>query len=740
MGFFRRNRNPQSGANSFSTGSSGQESAESDNLPTVNLTGQHDAVAGGADQGAAGGGSSGGGAGYAGHYTSGLSQRRLDRWSGQQARQDGGAAGAGTGSSVPQPPPSRGREPVQQSPRSTSPNNLILLIERGEWNAAAARATSHPDEVRQLVKLRKTTRNASVTVPPAGPAAAGVGQPPQPNAGVQISNVKCKALHHACQKRRSVHTAIYQRRSPHGSTGGEGGSGSRRLIEEDEYVEACRCILALIRVHPEAARERESRHGCLPLHLAVFSMCPTPPPPPPSARNRGGRDDGINAGGGDPGRPPVTPSSAGQRKQVDGGGEGHPLSLPKGAGHHKQASGGSADFSLGNISQLMQQEMDDQEALSNHRESTRGLAGNGGDGVGATIEEQINRGMDQMERLLIGLETQFSKKSSKKSKGKSGGSNNGGGPLPKTRTEVVGSMTPMDSLEERSRETDSHSGSPSDPEGIAGQHAQGNSTARQFGNAAAASAAASAATEQVSNRKSSPERTSGASKSKSDGDDGAQRSAAPSHDELQRRYLQINAARRDESTAAVLDALLDAWPRSARTASEGGRLPLHMACFGRASVRVMETLLTAYPDAARQRNHDGFLPVHIAAHWGVSHPDVAPLLLRAYPDGAVGRNRWERTPIEEALGMAGENGRENQLSLVWSLRRHPTYWIHNDVGEMMGPGRARCAPWRLVEERGGGDGVDGVSASSRPGGGYGRGGGGAVDVGEVGSSDEEDEG
>ena len=103
------------------------------------------------------------------------------------------------------------------------------------------------------------------------------------------------------------------------------------------------------------------------------------------------------------------------------------------------------------------------------------------------------------------------------------------------------------------------------------------------------------------------------------------------------------------------------------------------------------------PDAARQRNHDGFLPIHIAAHWGVSHPDIAPLILRAYPDGAVGRNRWERTPIEEALGMAGENGRPHQLSLVWSLRRHPTYWIHNDIGTMLLPRNVRLAPWRMVD-------------------------------------------
>lgn len=194
-----------------------------------------------------------------------------------------------------------------------------------------------------------------------------------------------------------------------------------------------------------------------------------------------------------------------------------------------------------------------------------------------------------------------------------------------------------------------------------------------------------------------------------------------------------------------------------------------MACFGKASIKVMETILKAYPDAARQRNHDGFLPVHIAAHWGVSHPDVAPLLLTAYPDGAVGRNRWERTPIEEALGMAGENGRQHQLSLVWSLRRHPTYWIHNDIASMLLPRNVRMAPWRMVEmedddddgeDKDAGIGCGGVLGSSTmanektiakvPLGKLGRvisggsaatsGGGGAVDVDEVGSSDEEVEG
>lgn len=108
--------------------------------------------------------------------------------------------------------------------------------------------------------------------------------------------------------------------------------------------------------------------------------------------------------------------------------------------------------------------------------------------------------------------------------------------------------------------------------------------------------------------------------------------------------------------------------------SEGGRLPLHMACAGRATPSVISTLLTAYSAAARHRNKDGFLPLALAAHWGISHPNVAISLLKAYPDATFGRNRWERTPLEEALCMAGENGRPNQAALVRALRKHPSYW------------------------------------------------------------------
>jgi hypothetical protein len=397
--------------------------------------------------------------------------------------------------------------------------------------------------------------------------------------------------------------------------------------------------------------------------------------------------------------------------------------------------------------------------------------------------------MDDMERLLMGLESRYAidvyeneEKGGKDKKKKKrlpsitkvwkGGNNNsstadnnndnndfGGGQsvretsaIPpntdaaKSTTKIINAMTPLDCLEERSRETDSHSTRREslrfkDVGGSNGSKGSSQwSSSDEKDKIANATAAARHSMTMCSDKDKHRSNTStggGGVAASSSSSPPSLVSLEPTYEDLQRRYLQINTARREEYSVRVINALLDAWPKSVKTSSEGGRLPLHMACFGKATVGVMETILNAYPDAARQRNHDGFLPVHIAAHWGVSHPDIAPLLLRAYPDGAVGRNRWERTPIEEALGMAGENGREHQMSLVWSLRRHPTYWIHNDIGTMLLPRNVRVAPWRMVDVADDGGmsqkNDDNIITSRATV-------GGAVDVDDVGSSEEEDEG
>lgn len=133
----------------------------------------------------------------------------------------------------------------------------------------------------------------------------------------------------------------------------------------------------------------------------------------------------------------------------------------------------------------------------------------------------------------------------------------------------------------------------------------------------------------------------------------------------------------EEISLSIVRNVLNIYPKACRETSEGGRLPLHMACAGRASPDVVREILKHYgTDAARHRTKEGYLPLHLVALHGCSSEEVPIMLLRKYPDAAVGRNKFDRIPLEEALFAAGENGRPKQEELVKVLRKHPSYWVN----------------------------------------------------------------
>jgi hypothetical protein len=342
---------------------------------------------------------------------------------------------------------------------------LFYYMEVGEWSKALERIRRHPREA----KTWATLRTKSTTEQP---------------------STKRLALHHACFKLRSAGSAPFNEANPN----------------EDEYIVVCRFILQLLRLYPDAAGQRESRHGCLPLHLAAFASCAP-------------------------------------RREV------------KGEPTWESVSISSSASTLTSVSQTA--------SLSSSKPSliARRIASD------ATAETNIT------------------------------------------------AMTAMHAEE-------TFQGAVSD-----GRNAGGTCEA--------------AVNPQVSVSSTATEKI---------------------------------PPKREEISVQLINALLDAFPKAIRVDSEGGRLVLHTACAGRATPRVVSTLITAYPSACRHRNKDGYLPLHLAAHWGVSHPSVAILLLKSYPDATLGRNRWERTPLEEALCMAGENGRPHQAALVRALRKHPSFW------------------------------------------------------------------
>lgn len=348
---------------------------------------------------------------------------------------------------------SRGSISQQSSVSSRKNSNrrelpqLFWYMELGQWTKALERLRRHPREA----KIWTTLKTKSLLTPTE-----------------KVTSTKRLALHHACFKLRSA-------------------AGKSHRGEEDPFCLICQFILALLRMYPEAAGQRETRHGCLPLHLVAFASC--------------------------------APKEGGETESDD---EAPVMRRPT--------------------------------ALSRRAYS---------DATAAT--------------------------------------------------------------------TDTH---------LSQIHAEESYTGRIMG-------------DQTLRRQS--------------------KHADPGVSVAAKHKIVISAVR-EELANQVVNALLDAYPKAVRVDSEGGRLPLHTACAGRATPRVVQTLVRADPAAARHRNKDGFLPLHLAAHWGVSHPNVAVTLLQCYPDATVGRNRWERTPLEEALCMAGENGRPHQAALVRALRKHPSYW------------------------------------------------------------------
>jgi hypothetical protein len=418
---------------------------------------------------------------------------------------------------------------------------LFWYMESGDWEKATDRVRRHPKEVKTWATLKTKTLDTD------GSASSANGNGLQQEAAGNSNNdfhfdgsggnltntvtntkpvttsTKRLALHHACFKLRAA-----------GALAPPIHSVVTRKSAADPFVEVCRFILLLIRLYPDAAARRESRHGCLPIHLAAFASCIP----------RTNESNDLNGSAASV----IAPASSRDSQT-------------------SARPGNSFDAS---------------DAFNNSFATKMT--------VGGAISKPKNVRRAESDGTTDTIQTNMSAVHAEEN--------------------YTGDMSEKQQVK---------------PNAIVQRNNNLTST-------------------------------------------NAQRVSVSMRNNL------VISAKREEMLVQVINALLDAYPKAARVDSEGGRLPLHTACAGRATPRVVSTLITAYPAACRQRNKDGFLPLHLAAHWGVSHPAVAVQLLRAYPDATVGRNRWERTPLEEALCMAGENGRPHQAALVRALRKHPSYW------------------------------------------------------------------
>jgi len=95
----------------------------------------------------------------------------------------------------------------------------MQLLDKTEWRLAQVFANENPEVVKQWSTIRtKSSQNRKSN----------------------SSRTKRIPLHHACLKLRS---------------------------ETKSKADAADAILTLVEIYPDGARQRENRHGCLPLHL-----------------------------------------------------------------------------------------------------------------------------------------------------------------------------------------------------------------------------------------------------------------------------------------------------------------------------------------------------------------------------------------------------------------------------------------------------------------------------------------
>jgi len=507
------------------------------------------------------------------------------------------------------------------------------------------------------------------------------------------THVKCKALHHACHRLRRVHGLIRKKIAEslkneqiyaayHGSSilpagiqslpsissfgssddghgqnlnsrsalsgpnsgsfdpfGFNSNSNSKHNGEEwdDPWIEACKAILAIIEQYPEAAGQRESRHGCLPLHLAVFAMCPTPHVQSVAEMCNLGNEMYTNIDHNTPEMNMNRKSVTNKQTFVISKEMPPPRPLTRARRFSSSSAGSSAGIqSLDEFSAAMEREL----PLGNENSGSHSLAS----GVSSSsytnnsTSRDRDRGLSQtLEKLEAQLRSSPTSKLSQKDE-----------------------ATMLESARLLSAESSVTTGTGLSRPPPLGSYSGGTGASDNYRSTSIGSQASNCSSSVMSAASFASSIYSHAQ--------------SPKHKSFNLKKYIADEGRREDFSLRVLNALLDAYPGGVKVDSEGGRLPLHTAVAGKATLKIIETLTRAYPHACRHRNNENSLPLHIAACYGVSDPNVAPMLLRIYPDASVGKNRWERTPFEESLLMAGINGRPYQEELCRALRRSPAFW------------------------------------------------------------------
>lgn len=153
-------------------------------------------------------------------------------------------------------------------------------------------------------------------------------------------------------------------------------------------------------------------------------------------------------------------------------------------------------------------------------------------------------------------------------------------------------------------------------------------------------------------------------------DDEADDESATEQKEIMWRFLPLHSACARQPPAAVITALLGAYPDAAKCVDDQGMYALHYACGNQATRDVIRQLLVAFPDGAKIADPRGMLPIHYVACWGPSSIAVVNMLLVTNSQVAGAKDEDGNTPL--ALAQEGEYPEKD--AVIGALNK----WIESD--------------------------------------------------------------
>eukprot|EP00526_Cylindrotheca_closterium_P011182 CAMPEP_0113625866 /NCGR_PEP_ID=MMETSP0017_2-20120614/13365_1 /TAXON_ID=2856 /ORGANISM="Cylindrotheca closterium" /LENGTH=383 /DNA_ID=CAMNT_0000536003 /DNA_START=60 /DNA_END=1211 /DNA_ORIENTATION=- /assembly_acc=CAM_ASM_000147 len=138
--------------------------------------------------------------------------------------------------------------------------------------------------------------------------------------------------------------------------------------------------------------------------------------------------------------------------------------------------------------------------------------------------------------------------------------------------------------------------------------------------------------------------------------------------EVMWRFLPIHSACARQPPAAVILALINAYPDGVKCIDDQGMYPLHYACGNQASRDVIRQLLMTYPQAAKKRDPRGMLPIHYLTCWGPSSISVVDMVLVANREVANAQDVDGNTPMD----LAKEGEYPEREAVIAALNRWVT--------------------------------------------------------------------